>query len=75
VLEDFSGRSLLNIERQNIALIQSLSDPTPDGTVFESISFIAVIVGFGLLFTLPLVAPIAASAGYRYGRYLASGQN
>ena len=56
-------------------LIGSPGGPPPGGTVFESISFVAVIVGFGLLFALPFIGPIAASVGYGYERYLARGRN
>jgi hypothetical protein len=56
-------------------LLESPAGPPPDRTVSEAIEFVAFIVGFGLLFTLPLIAPIAASVGYGYERYLASGQN
>jgi hypothetical protein len=38
-------------------------------------SWIVVIVGFGLLYTLPFIVPIAATVGYGYERYLASGQS
>ncbi|QKY22079.1 hypothetical protein B4589_016840 (plasmid) [Halolamina sp. CBA1230] len=44
-------------------LIESPAGAPPDGTVFESISFVAVIVVWGALFTLPLIVPIAASVG------------
>jgi hypothetical protein len=53
----------------------SLLAPLPDTTVFEAIKLVAVIVGFGLLFTLPLIAPIAATVGYGYKWYSARGQN
>jgi hypothetical protein len=57
------------------ALIGSPPGPPPDRTVSEAIELVAVIVGFGLLFTLPFIAPIAATAGYGYEWYLARGQN
>ncbi|TQQ78824.1 hypothetical protein EGH24_12755 [Halonotius terrestris] len=57
------------------ALIGSPPGPPPDRTVSEAIEFVAFIVGFGLLFTLPLIAPIAAFVGYGYERYLARRQN
>jgi hypothetical protein len=57
------------------ALIGPSFGPPPDRTVFEAIKLVAVIAGFGLLFTLPLIAPIAASVGYGYEWYLANGQN
>ena len=57
------------------ALIGAPLGPPPNRTVSEAIELVAVIVGFGLLFTLPLIAPIAASVGYGYEWYLASGQN
>ena len=57
------------------ALLGSPPGPPPDRTVSEAIELVAVIVGFGLLFTLPLIAPIAASVGYGYEWYLASRQN
>lgn len=55
-------------------LIGSPPGPPPDRTVVEAIEFLAVFVGVGLLFTVPLIAPIAATVGYGYERYLASGQ-
>jgi hypothetical protein len=57
------------------ALIGPSFCPPPDRTGFEAIELVAVIVGFGLLFTLPLIVPIAASVGYGYEWYLANGQN
>jgi hypothetical protein len=57
------------------ALIGSPPGPPPDRTVSEAVELVAVIVGFGLLFTFPFVAPIAATAGYGYEWYLARGQN
>jgi hypothetical protein len=56
-------------------LLESPAGPPPDNTVFESISFVAFIVVWGALFTLPLIAPIVAFVGYGYEWYLASGQN
>ncbi|WP_200530628.1 hypothetical protein [Halorubrum sp. LN27] len=40
-----------------------------------AISWIAVIVGFGLLYTLPFIVPIAATVGYGYELYLTNRQN
>jgi hypothetical protein len=57
------------------ALLGPSFGPPPDRTVSEAIELVAVIVGFGLLFTLPLITPIAAFVGYGYERYLASVQD
>jgi len=57
------------------AVFGSPLGPLPDRTVSEAIELVAVIVGFGLLFTLPFIAPIAATVGYGYEWYLARGQN
>ena len=38
-----------------------------------AISWVPVIVGFGLLYTLPFIAPIAAAVGYGYEWYLIRG--
>ncbi|MFC5366204.1 hypothetical protein [Salinirubrum litoreum] len=48
--------------------------PPTSGTVFEAIEFLALIVGLGLLITLPFIVPIAATVGYGYERYVARGQ-
>jgi hypothetical protein len=56
-------------------LLEAPIGPPTSGTVFEAIEFLAVIVGLGLLFTLPFIVPIAATVGYGYERYLTSGQN
>ena len=57
------------------ALFGSPLGPPPDRTVSEAIELVAVIVGFGLLFTLPFIALIAATVGYGYEWYLTRGQN
>jgi hypothetical protein len=57
------------------ALIGSPPGPPPDRTVSEAIELVTVIVGFGLLFTLPLIAPVAATVGYGYEWYLVRGQD
>ena len=57
------------------ALLGSPPGPPPDRTIFEAIELVAFIVVWGALFTLPLIAPIAASVGYGYEWYLASRQN
>lgn len=40
-----------------------------------AVPWIPVIVGFGLLYTLPVVVPIAALVGYGYERNLTGGRN
>ena len=57
------------------SLIGSPLGPPPDRTVSEAIELVVVIVGFGLLFTLPFIAPIAATVGYGYEWYLAREEN
>ena len=57
-----------------MASLSQFSAGTLGGAVSEFVYVTAVIVLFGGIITVPVVAPLGALVGYGYERYIAEGQ-